>query len=149
MNKLSIENAKIGFRNFTGEFDEKGKRNFVVFLDPEHARALEEDGWHIKWPKERDDIDPEEDTREPFLKVQISNTSRVYSIIESQDGLNTSTILEGDEVNTLQRADFLNIDLLITPYRWTYLDKTGISAYLQAGYFVLDACEFGRKYGIY
>ena len=51
-NNITIENARIGFRNFSGKegkYNPKGARNFCVFLAKEDAENLEQEGWNIKW----------------------------------------------------------------------------------------------------
>ena len=71
---IVIENAKIGFRNFSGEegqFNPKGRRNFCVFFDTEMAEQLEADGWNIKWLQKKD-TDSEEDDKQGYLQVTVS-----------------------------------------------------------------------------
>ena len=68
---IVIENARIGFRNFSGEegrFNPKGRRNFCVFLDPELGETLQDDGWNIKWLEPRE----EGDEKQAFLQVAVS-----------------------------------------------------------------------------
>lgn len=152
--KLVIEGAHIGMRNFIGEkskYNAKGNRNFVVFLEEDEAEYLAKFGWNVKFPKQRDDIDPAEDKRKPFLKVTVSEYSSVYQVVERPDGEGYSTV-ELDElgIGSLQRADLLKCDLTINPYRYT--DDDGydrMSAFLETGYFVLDVDAFGMKYGRY
>lgn len=50
-NNITIENAHVMFRNFSGEeskFNAAGKRNFCVQLDSKLADDLEKDGWVVK-----------------------------------------------------------------------------------------------------
>ena len=44
---IIIENARIGFRNFSGnagKFNPEGRRNFCVFLEYDLGKVLEQDG---------------------------------------------------------------------------------------------------------
>ncbi len=55
---ISIEHARIGFRNFSGDagkFNPAGKRNFCVFLEHDLGLTLQEDGWNVRWLQPRDE----------------------------------------------------------------------------------------------
>lgn len=148
--KLTIEDAQIGLRNFAGEktnYNNEGNRNFVVFLDEEDANFLADNNFNVKFPKERPDLDPEQDNRKPFIKVTIGNHAKVIQIVERADGEQDGLQLEGDEIGILQRADIAKVDLVINP--WLSKMNNKLSAYLDTGYFVRDIDQFGAKYGIY
>lgn len=140
---LSIENARIGFRNFSGregQFNPKGKRNFVVFLDEENAKNLENDGWNIRWLRPRD---PEEDPQ-PYLPVDVAFEHYPPRIV-----LITShgkTDLDQETVNTLDLAEIKTVDLIIRPYSWEVGDKRGVKAYLRTMYITIVEDEFELKY---
>ncbi len=140
---LSIENAKIGFRNFSGregQFNPKGKRNFVVFLDEENAKNLENDGWNIRWLRPRD---PEEEPQ-AYLPVDVAFEHYPPKIVlitsHGKNDLNEET------VNTLDLAEIRTIDLIIRPYSWEVGDKKGIKAYLRTMYVTIVEDEFEAKY---
>ncbi len=140
---LSIENARIGFRNFSGregQFNPKGKRNFVVFLDGENARTLEADGWNIRWLRPRD---PEEESQ-AYLPVDVAFEHYPPKIVlitsHGKNDLNEET------VNTLDLAEIKSLDLIIRPYSWEVGDKKGIKAYLRTMYVTIVEDEFEAKY---
>ena len=58
---IVIDNARIGFRNFSGkegQYNPAGNRNFVVFLDdPKFVAKLEAEGWNVRYLKPRDSDD--------------------------------------------------------------------------------------------
>lgn len=143
MKNLSIENARIGFRNFSGregQFNPKGKRNFVVFLDEENAKNLESDGWNVRWLKPRD---PEEDPQ-AYLPVDVAfehYPPRVVLITS-----HGKTDLNEETVNTLDLAEIKNVDLIIRPYSWEVGEKSGIKAYLRTMYVTIVEDEFEAKY---
>ena len=60
VSNISIENARIIFRNFSGEeskFNKKGSRNFGVLLDVDLAALMKKDGWNVKELPPREDGD--------------------------------------------------------------------------------------------
>ena len=147
--EIVMESVQIGFRNFEGRegpYNRKGDRDFVVFLDDHFAKELESEGWNIKWPKPNDHINPEEDDRNPYLPVSVGFEffpAKVY-IISNQN----VTMVGEDEVEMLDWAELENIDVVIRPYEWEVNGKSGIKAYLKAGYFTIVTNAFDDKYGI-
>ena len=146
---LNIADARIGFRNFEGReglYNKSGDRSFVVFLDDETAKTLFEEGWNVKFPKEREGIDPEEDDRSPHLQVSVSFDNYPANVfLISNDN---PTRLDESEVSMLDWAELSNVDLVIRPYTWEVNGKSGIKAYLKAGYFTIITDMFAAKYGV-
>lgn len=142
--KLQIENARIIFRNFAGEerqFNPAGKRNFcVVIEDPDLAKQLTDDGWNVKTRM------PREDGEEPmrYLPVEVSYKRRppVITMITG----NNKTQLDEDSIAALDYADILNADLIINPYNWSVKDGSGVKAYLDKAYIVIQEDAFKKKY---
>lgn len=140
---IAIENAHLFFKNFSGEqtaFNRAGDRNFCVFIDPEIAPKLKEDGWNIRMLNPRDDGDEPR----PYIQVKVS-----YKNIPPRIYLMTSRkkrMLDEETVGELDIVDIQSCDLIITPYEWTINGKSGISAYLKTMYVVMEEDEFAAKY---
>lgn len=146
---VNIENARIGFKNFEGRegmYNKKGERSFAVFLDQETAEELDAKGWNIKFPKERDDINSEEDTRTPYLIVSVGFDFYPANVFLISNGKPTK--ISEEEVSMLDWAEIENIDLVIRPYEWSVNRSSGIKAYLKSGYFTIATDVFAEKYGI-
>ena len=140
---ITIEDAKLIFRNFAGEeskFNSKGKRNFCVLLDPETAKELEEDGWNVKWPPARENGEE----RDPYLQVKVSfdNFPPKVIIVSSQG----KTRLDADTINTLDYASIETADVIIRPYNYEVNGKKGVSAYLKSLYVTIQEDELDLKY---
>lgn len=142
-NNIVIENAKIGFRNFSGEagkFNPAGRRNFCVFLEQELGKVLEEDGWNVRWLQPRD----EGEELKPYLQVAVSYENIPPKIVlVSGRG---KTLLDETSVNILDWAEISNIDLIIRPYNWDVSGKSGVKAYVKSMYVTLVEDEFESKY---
>lgn len=140
---IIIEDADIGFRNFSGaegKFNPAGRRNFCVFLEPEVGKDLEEDGWNVRWlqPREEDD-DPR-----PYLPVAVN-----YDNIPPKIVLITSrgkTILDESMVGMLDWAEIKLVDLIIRPYNWEMNGKSGVKAYVKSLYVTIKEDELEQKY---
>lgn len=146
---FSIENARIGFRNFVGaegQFNPKGQRNFCVFVATELAVTLENDGWNIRWLEPRD----EAEGRQAYLPVKVSFDNQPPKIVLVTS--RNKTTLDEDDMKMLDFAEIANVDLIINPYSWeikgkgTAPDKSGIKAYVKSMYITLVEDEFENKY---
>lgn len=142
-NNIVIENAKIGFRNFSGEagkFNPAGRRNFCVFLEEDLGKTLESDGWNVRWLQPRD----EEEALKPYLQAAVS-----YDNIPPKIVLVTGkgkTILEESTVSLLDWAEIANVDLILRPYNWEVSGKHGVKAYVKSMYVTIIEDEFESKY---
>lgn len=140
---ITVENARIIFRNFAGKeskFNAKGKRNFCLVIDNEEAEQLKEEGWNIKYLKPRD---PDE---EPQAYVQVSVEYGNYPPNIWLIAGNKKTKLDEDTVASLDYAEIENIDLIIRPYPWEVNGKGGIKAYVKNMYVTIVENEFEKKY---
>jgi len=140
---LEIGEAKIRFRNFSGregQFNPPGKRNFVVFLDPDTAANLREDGWNIRSLRARD---PEEEPQAYLpVDVEFKNFPPEIWLITSRG----KNLLDAEIVGTLDQAEIQNADLVIRPYNWEMSGKSGIKAYLKKAFITIVEDSFSAKY---
>lgn len=140
---IVIENADIGFRNFSGEeqrFNPAGSRNFVVFLDTATGEALAKDGWNIKWLQAREEGDEDK----PYLPVALNYNNFPPKIVMITS--NNKTIMTADTVNILDWAEFKHVDLIVNPYNWEVNGKTGVKAYVKSMYITIIEDVFEQKY---
>ena len=145
-NNLSIENARLIFRNFAGregQYNDPGVRNFCVVLPEERAERLKEDGWNIRIRA------PREDGEEALYYLPVAVRfdpfpPKIY-IISSLNGHKTR--YTEDQVKDLDDSDLYNIDLIIRPRYYKKGDgTTAIKAYLKTMYATLEVDEFAYKY---
>lgn len=140
-----FENCELLFRNFAGEatqYNPKGSRNFCVKItDMNVAKAMEADGWNVKYltPRE-DDEDPT-----PYLQVSVSfaNVPPKIVLLSSRG----RTILDESNVHILDYAEIANVDLIINPYNWSVSGKSGVKAYLKSMYVTIREDALEMKYG--
>lgn len=142
---LIIENARILFRNFSGnegQFNREGDRNFCLPLEPDVAQQMIEDGWNVKFLKPREEDDEPQAYIQVAVNYKYANKAPKIYMITSRG----RTQVDEDMVNILDWADFANIDLIVNPSRWEVNGKTGIKAYLKTLYVTIMEDELDQKY---
>lgn len=143
LKNVTLENARILFRNFSGregQFNREGDRNFCVILDHEEAAILDREGWNIKTLQPRE----EGDLPQPYMHVKVHFGKRPPRIV-----LITSrgkTDLDESTVSLLDWAEIRQVDLIVRPYTWDVAGKTGIKAYLQSIYVTIEEDPLEMKY---
>lgn len=142
-NLLSIENAKIIFRNFEGRedrFNRAGNRNFSVIIeDKEEALRLINDDWNLKVLKPRD---PDESIAY-YLPVTVNMEGNTSVKLITNKNINT---LDADSVSQLDYIEIDTVDLILRPYDWEVNGKSGRKAYLKTAYVTMVEDEFADKY---
>lgn len=141
--ELTIENAEIAFRNFSGkagQYNNEGNRNFAVILDHDVADQLIRDGWNVRFLKPHDEH--EED--QPYMQVtcRFDNFPPMVYLISNGN----MRLLDVDTVSILDTIDIETVDMVLTPYDWTMGSKTGRKAYLKKIYVTMVEDKLARKY---
>lgn len=141
---LQIEDARIIFRNFSGEgskYNREGDRNFAVIIPDEEIKdQLVENGWNVKIKPPRD----EDDSPFMYLPVKIRFNHRGPGIyLVSGDKV---TRLNEETIGMLDEVDIKSVDMDLRPYDWEVNGKTGRSAYLQALNVIQNIDRFAARY---
>lgn len=142
-----MEGVRIIFRNFEGKegpYNKAGERNFAVLLDEKVANVMAEDGWNVKWLKPREDVTDEGEEDQPYLPVSLR-----YDVFPPHVVMVTSrnrTILNEDQVEMLDYADIVNVDLIVRPYTWNVNGKTGVKAYVKTMFVTIEEDQLVKKY---
>lgn len=137
------------FRNFSGEkrkFNDAGKRNFNVSIEPELIPQLLEDGINVKYFK-ADLEDDDQEEKLGFVRVNVNFDGRKPPEVFVRYGSNGKFIeLNENSIGKLDTATFDNVDLILNPYRRDEESKT--SLYLNKGYFTIHQDPLAAKYEI-
>lgn len=123
---ITIEDAQIAFRNFTGKEDKynrAGDRNFVIILRPEDEARLLDEGWNVKYLKARD----EGDAPQPYIQVAVAYGTRPPKMV-MVTSKNLTYMAESD-IEMLDWVDIETADVTMNPYEWDVNGKSGVKAY--------------------
>lgn len=141
---LQIDDARIIFRNFSGEpskYNREGDRNFAVVIpNSDLAERLSEDGWNVKIN------DPREEGDDPFiyLPVKVKFNDHGPNVYLISGGKRNK--LDEETVGILDDIDIRSVSMDIRPYDWEVNGKTGRAAYLQSIEVVQEIDRFAARY---
>lgn len=145
---LTVENARIMWRNFSGrqtQFNAKGKRNFNLVIPPEDVEAMKADGWNVKTKQPRPDYPDDTPLSHLAVNVNFSENSRPPRVVLIAG--NDRTELDEDTIDVLDRVQIENVDLIINPSYYDVNGNTGYTAYLQSIYVTIVQDDLEKKYG--
>jgi len=146
--EVELLNARIGYLNFSGRkdaYNPGGRRTFSVFFNAEEDQQILEkltkDGWKVKVK------DPNEEGEPPTIHLPVTVAygnwpPQVFTVTERG-----KTPLDESTIGQLDFADISRVDLILSPYNWTYGKDTGIRAYLKKMYVVLEESDIDKLYG--
>lgn len=143
---FTVEGAQIIFKNFAGEgspMNAEGNRNFCVILDPDVAEAMAQDGWNVKYLSAREEGD--EDV--PYIQVAVGYKVKPPHVVMITSGGRVP--LDESMIETLDWADFRNVDLIAQASNWKVGDKSGVKAYLKTMFVEIEEDELQKKYAEY
>lgn len=121
-------NAKIIFRNFSGEKDlnKMGRRSFSILIDDsDFANKLLNEGWNVK-PLKRRDEEEEQKFHVPVAVRYDYKPPKIYKISGK-----VKTLLDEEAVSSLDYDEFANVDVTIVPSNWNVNGKSGTKAYVK------------------
>ena len=148
MQNLNIENARIGYKNFSGKegkYNAAGNRTFSVFIDDsDAAQQLMADGWNLK-VRNKKDVEAGEEPKY-HIPVSVKYGSDYYKPRIFQISSAGKVLLTEDTVGLLDYSIFENVDLSLRPYEWEVNGTSGIKAYVDEMYVTIQEGVFANKY---
>ena len=148
MQNLNIENARIGYKNFSGKegkYNAAGNRTFSIFIDdPDAAQQLIADGWNLK-VRNKKDVEAGEEPKY-HIPVSVKYGSDYYKPRIFQISSAGKVLLTEDTVGLLDYSIFENVDLSLRPYEWEVNGTSGIKAYVDEMYVTIQEGAFASKY---
>ena len=143
-NILQIDDARIIYRNFSGEasqFNRAGDRNFSVLIEDEQiANELRDQGWNVKIKQAREEGDT------PFMhlpvKVKFNDRGPSVYLVSGSNRVK----LDEETIGMLDSIDILGVDLDIRPFDWEVNGKAGRAAYLQSICVTQDIDRFAQRF---
>lgn len=141
---ITVENARIGFRNFggtPGRFNKEGERSFAWFIDdPALADELQKIGWNIRW------LDREDEEAFPYMNVTVRFGNINPKVMLVDNVKHRQIPLDEASIGMLDWSEIENVDMVIRPYNWEAQGRTGVKAYLKIMYVTLVQDDFAGKY---
>lgn len=153
--KIVLRDAQIApykFRNFEGretEYNQKGARNFVVFLDKKKAQELEADGAPVSWKPDKYN----DGELRAQMKVHVKYRDRKGNpMIPPKVVLIThknQTELTEETIGMLDSAEIEKCDLILNQYPNNSNMGPENSVGLKTMYVTLSEDEFAEEYRSY
>ena len=150
--KITIRDARIApykFRNFEGretEYNRKGDRNFVIFLDSPLAQQLEADGAPVSWKPDKYN----EGEMRAQMKVHVKYRDRKGNqlippkvVLVTRKG---QSQLDEDTIGMLDSADIEKCDIILNQYANGASMGPENSVALKTMYVTLSEDEFADEY---
>lgn len=139
-----LENVQIRFRNFSGKagrFNAEGERFFHVFLDPDVAEQMLDDGWNVKHLKPREDGDiPQAHIK---VKVNFRGFRPPRIVLLTSAG---KRAMPEEVVDMLDWCDIESCDVTLNPSKYDVNGSQGVSAYLKTLYVRIREDYLDQKY---
>lgn len=145
--KYGFENVKVlggNYRNFGGEkrkYNEEGKRNFNIIIDPEWIPMVESWGVKVRYFPKTEEDDPMA-IPTAHVKINVNYKAKTRPYIERVTDKWRQEIQPEKLGRALDEAIFENVDLVCTLYRY----EDSVSLYLQEGHFKLLEDPITSKY---
>jgi hypothetical protein len=150
--EVQLDGVRVIWRNFEGreEFNQTGNRNFTVVLPPEIAEDMVKQGWSVKSKPPREEG---EDTFY-YMKVKVSfkfKQPRITLVTKKFDPKLDKqrlmrTLLDEEALTVLDMVEFDNVELILSPSRWTVRGESGVTAYLKTGFFFQHQDALEERY---
>lgn len=140
-----LESRDIMFKNFSGRPDKYnskgGVRNFCVRINNEDdAHMLNEIGWNIKV------LPPRNPDEAPVYYLPVGIRFDYYPPKIYQHSGRVTTLLDEDNIATLDDADIMSVDIEIRPYTWERNGDGGVKAYVKIMHVVVEQDPFAARY---
>lgn len=143
---LVLEDVQITFRNFAGaesQFNNKGDRNFSIWIDDVAAENLEAAGWKVKRTKIRE----EGDEPRAYMPVSVKYHPKIQppkvKMITSRGIEN----LDEEAIDVLDFMDVAKVDLILRPFHWKLQNGSeGVKNMLKSIYVTIREDELEIKY---
>lgn len=151
--QLEFTQAQIGLKNLEGRegrYNKEGERSFAIFLTPDQANELIEQGLNVKPPK----FDEEgNQLGRSFIKVKVRFDIYPPEVFFSRGELdNAGNIiirqLPSSEMRTIDNADIEFADLKVNVRGWEKGPNSGKTVYLASGVFVAKPNPMMDRYTI-
>jgi hypothetical protein len=142
---VTIENAQITWKNFSGEqrqFNTAGDRNFGIIVDLEQAQALLDMGYKVRISEAT-----EEYPARAVVPVKIKYSERSQPRVKMLIHQGTKQVtLDQDSLFALDYANIEKVDAIIRANQYDFNGRQGVNNYLNALYVTIREDELERKY---